>query len=61
VDLITGANHQVVHDAITVDCYTTDNSAMTHNDAYNGIMSLPMGFHQNQKIMLDIDGTYTRG
>jgi hypothetical protein len=61
VNLVTGANLQVPHDAISVNHYPIDNSALKHDDTDNGIMSLPMWFHHNQKIMLDIDGTYSRG
>jgi hypothetical protein len=61
VNLVTGANHQVTRAAITPDGYTADNSALRHNDTNNGIMSLPLLFCRNQKIMLEIDGTYARG
>jgi hypothetical protein len=52
VNLATGTNRQVTRAAFTPDRYTADNSALKHNGTDNGIMSLPLWFRNNQKIML---------
>jgi hypothetical protein len=61
VNIVTGATHQVTRTAIIPDHYTTNSSELKHNDTGNGIMSLPLWFRHNQKIMLEVDGTYTQG
>jgi hypothetical protein len=61
INLITGSNCQISRDAIMEDRYTANNSALKHDNTDNGIMSLPLWFRHNQKIMVDIDGMYARG
>jgi hypothetical protein len=59
--LVTGSNLQLPRDSLSADPYTEAKSSLKHDDTNNGIMSLPNWFRQNQKIMLEIDGTYARG
>jgi hypothetical protein len=61
INLVTDSNRQVARDAISEDRYTSDNFTLKPNDTKNGIMSLPLWFRHNQKIMLEIDGTSARG
>jgi hypothetical protein len=60
VNLVTGANQQVTSTAITPDRYTAENSALKHNGTDNDIMSLPLWFQHNEKIMLEVNGTYAQ-
>jgi hypothetical protein len=61
VNLVTGSNLQLPRDSSSADPYTEAKSSLKHDDTDNGIMSLPNWFRHNQKIMLEIDGTYARG
>jgi hypothetical protein len=59
--LVTVSNLQLPRDSLSADPYTEAKSSPKHDDTNNGSMSLPNWFQHNQKIMLEIEGTYARG
>jgi hypothetical protein len=61
VNLVTGSNLQLPRDSLSADPYTEAKSYLKHDNTDKGIMSLPNWFRHNQKIMLEIDGTYAGG
>jgi hypothetical protein len=60
VNLVTGSNIQIPYDYLSADPCTETKSSLRYDDTDNSSMYLPNWFRHNQKVMLKIDGAYTR-
>jgi hypothetical protein len=61
VNLVTCINLHLPRDSLSTDPYADNTSSLKHDDTDNGKMTLPNWLRHNQKIIIEVDGTYSRG